>query len=82
VSGQGNGPAPRASEEPSPPHAPSLPGVGALISLMTSAAGGILLFGLLAFLFVLAIPNAVRWLRPAVALGLSPAFVAPSDRPG
>jgi pyrroloquinoline quinone (PQQ) biosynthesis protein C len=28
------------------------------------------------------IPNAVRWLRPALAHGLSPAYVAIGDRPG
>jgi len=44
--------------------------------------GGVLLFGLLSFLLLLAIPNAVRWLRPAVALGLSSRYVALRDRPG
>jgi hypothetical protein len=57
-----------------------------LSSLVAVAAslggGGLLLFGLLAFLFLLAIPTAVRWLRPAAALGLSPAYVALRDRPG
>jgi pyrroloquinoline quinone (PQQ) biosynthesis protein C len=36
----------------------------------------------LSFLFLLAIPTAVRWLRPALAHGMSPAYVALSDRPG
>jgi hypothetical protein len=44
--------------------------------------GGALLFGLLGFLLLLAIPTAVRWLRPAMALGLTPAYVASRERPG
>jgi hypothetical protein len=59
-----------------------LPGIGALAAFAGASGGGLLLFGLLGFLFLLAIPNAVRWLRSALALGLSPAYVAPSDRPG
>ena len=30
----------------------------------------------------LVIPNAVRWLRTALALGLSPAYLAIGERPG
>jgi hypothetical protein len=51
-------------------------------ALGNASAGGLLLFGLLGFLFLLAIPTAVRWLRTAEALGLSPVYVAPGDRPG
>jgi hypothetical protein len=59
-----------------------MPGLGfALLAGATSAGGG-LLFALLLFGFLLVIPNAVRWLRPALALGLSPAYVALGDRPG
>jgi hypothetical protein len=59
---------------------PSPVGVGAAVG--AAGGSGPLLFGLLAFAFLLAIPNAVRWLRSALALGLSPAYVALSDRPG
>ena len=40
------------------------------------------LFALSSFLLLLAIPTAVRWLRSAEALGLTPAYVALRDRPG
>jgi hypothetical protein len=58
------------------------PGSGLVAGAAAAGGGGVLLFGLLSFLLLLAIPNAVRWLRPAVALGLSPAYVALRDRPG
>lgn len=58
------------------------PGFGLVAGGPAGSSGGILLFGLLSFLLVLAIPNAVRWLRPAVARGLSPRYVALRDRPG
>ena len=61
------------------PQAPPGTGLGAAAA---GSGGGLLLFGLLAFALLLAIPTAVRWLRAALALGLSPAYVAPSDRPG
>lgn len=67
---------------PQPPSKLPLPGSGLLTTLGGASGGGLLLFGLLCLAFLLAIPKAVRWLRPAVALGLSPAYVAPSDRPG
>jgi hypothetical protein len=65
------------------PHLPQLPLPG-----FTSAGasggigGGLLAFAILLFSLLLVIPNAVRWLRPALALGLSPAYVAIGDRPG
>jgi hypothetical protein len=60
-----------------------LPSPDGLAAALGAAGGsGLLFFGLLAFAFLLAIPTACRWLRPALALGLSPAYVALSDRPG
>jgi len=57
--------------------------LGSLVAVASAVGGsGLLLFGLLSFLFLLAIPSAVRWLRPALALGMSPVYVAPGDRPG
>ena len=80
VSGsRGDSPGGRVPQRP-PPLPP--PGSSVLAGTSTSGGGGLLLFGLLAFAFLLAIPTAVRWLRPALALGLSPAYVAPGDRPG
>jgi uncharacterized membrane protein len=73
-----------ASPTPRLPNSPlPLPGAGLLgASSAAGGGGGGLLFGLLVFAFLLAIPNAVRWLRTALALGLSPAYVAIGDRPG
>jgi hypothetical protein len=71
---RGSGPLPR-------PHHTGFFGVLAAFG-EAPGGGGLLLFGLLGFLFLLVIPNAVRWLRPALALGLSPAYVATRDRPG
>jgi hypothetical protein len=64
--------------------APHNPPGGTLVGAFAGAdsAGGLLLFGLVGLLFLLVIPTAVRWLRPALALGLSPAYVATRDRPG
>jgi hypothetical protein len=64
-----------------PPRLPDspVPGVG------SSASGGgtaLILFAVLLASFLLVIPNAVRRLRAAPALGLSPVYVAPGDRPG
>lgn len=69
------------SRAPAPRHDP--PG-GTLVGAVggQGSGGGLLLFGLAGLLFLLVIPNAVRWLRPALALGLSPAYVATRDRPG
>jgi hypothetical protein len=66
---------------PLPGGLPPMNGVGAFAS---GGGGGIGVpfFGLIGFLLLLAIPTAVRWLRPAAALGLTPAYVAPGDRPG
>ena len=58
------------------------PGVGLVSGASGEGGAAPLLFGLLSFLLLLAIPTAVRWLRPAAALGLSPAYVALRDRPG
>ena len=67
---------------PLPPPLPvPAPGFG-LLGGTSNAGGGLLLFGLVLLGFLLVIPNAVRWLRPALALGLSPAYVAIGDRPG
>jgi hypothetical protein len=64
--------------------APYDPPGGTLVGAVggQGSGGGLLLFGLAGLLFLLVIPNAVRWLRPALALGLSPAYVATRDRPG
>jgi hypothetical protein len=73
----------RGSRSPAPP--PRLPWpspVGGAGAVGGAGGSGLLLYGLLAFAFLLAIPTAVRWLRAALALGLSPAYVALSDRPG
>ena len=73
----------RGSGSPAPPPRVPWPApIGVAAAAVGSGGGGLLLFGLLAFAFLLAIPTAVRWLRPALALGLSPAYVALSDRPG
>jgi hypothetical protein len=62
---------------------PRAPLVDSASAVAGSTAGGSLLaFAFLLFGFLLVIPNAVRWLRPALALGLSPAYVAIGDRPG
>jgi hypothetical protein len=65
-----------------PPSLPPIPGASFGGALAGSSSTTVLLFGLLGFLFLLVIPNAVRWLRTVLALGLSPAYVALSDRPG
>jgi hypothetical protein len=70
---------------PAPPQkVPSnWPGIGGLAAFASGAGGsGIVLFALFSALFLLAAPTAVRWLRSALALGMSPAYVAFSDRPG
>src|SRR5205085_2826247 len=51
------------------------PGVGLVSGASGEGGAAPLLFGLLSFLLLLAIPTAVRWLRPAAALGLCPAVV-------
>lgn len=71
---------PAGSRLPLPRPLPSPDGLAA--ALGAAGGGGLLFFGLLAFAFLLVIPTAVRWLRPALALGLSPAYVALSDHPG
>jgi hypothetical protein len=47
----------------------------------TGGAGGAI-FAALLLGFLLVTPNAGRWLRSVLALGLSPAYVAPGERPG
>jgi hypothetical protein len=59
-----------------------LPGFTPAGTSGSAFGGGLLAFAILLFSFLLVIPNAVRWLRPALALGLSPAYVAIGDRPG
>ncbi len=72
-----------AKRTPRVPDSPQMPPSGLNFSALGDGGGSApLLFGLLGLLFLLAIPTAVRWLRPALALGLSPAYVAPGDRPG
>jgi hypothetical protein len=73
---------PPSGRLPSPPLPAPPPGSSLLAALGALGGGGLILFALLAFGFLLAIPNAVRWLRPASALGLSPTYVALRDRPG
>jgi hypothetical protein len=70
-----------------PERAPNLPRIP--IPGFTSAAasgggagGALMAFAALLLAFLLVIPNAGRWLRSVLALGLSPAYVALSDRPG
>jgi hypothetical protein len=70
---------------PAPPQkVPSQwPGIGGLAAFASGAGGGgLVLFALFSALFLLAAPTAVRWLRSALALGMSPAYVAFSERPG
>lgn len=79
---------PRAHGAGAPPHGPTaprwpLPGFPtAGLAVGASGGGVVLLFAALLLTLMLAIPNAGRWLRPALALGLRPAFVSPGDRPG
>jgi hypothetical protein len=74
--------------EPSTAGSPQLPppspdhGLGTLAAFGGASGGSPLLFAFLTFGFLLTIPNAVRWLRSALALGLSSAYVAIGDRPG
>ncbi|MFL5982085.1 MAG: hypothetical protein ACJ74D_00260 [Gaiellaceae bacterium] len=73
---------PGTTRDRSPQRAPwQFPGAGAAAAF-GGAAGGVSLFFVLISLFLLAIPTAVRWLRPAAAQGMSPAFVALSDPHG
>jgi hypothetical protein len=65
-----------------PSRAPSWPGSNFANAAVGASGSGLLFFGFLLFAFLLVIPNAVRWLRPALALGLSPAYVALGERPG
>jgi hypothetical protein len=66
---------------PNLPRVP-LPGFAQAGAAGSTAGGSLLAFALLLSGFLLVIPNAVRWLRPALALGLSPAYLAIGDRPG
>jgi hypothetical protein len=73
----------RTGGNPRGPLPGGLPPMNGIAAFASGGGGsGALFFGLLGFLLLLAIPTAVRWLRPAGALGLTPAYVAPSDRPG
>jgi hypothetical protein len=74
----------RTRTAPVPGKLPShWPAIAALAAFAAGAgSGGLILFALFSALFFLAIPTAVRWLRSASALGMSPAYVALSDRPG
>jgi hypothetical protein len=74
----GAGPIPPSHHRLPPP----LPGLGAVAAFASGAGGGLLLFALFGSLFLLAVPAAARWLRPVLAQGMSPAYVAISDRPG
>jgi hypothetical protein len=66
---------------PDLPRAP-FPGAASAGAAGSAPGGSLLAFAALLFGFLLVIPNAVRWLRPALAHGLSPAYVAIGDRPG
>lgn len=59
-----------------------LPGFTSAGASGSGVGGGLLAFAILLFSFLLVKPSAVRWLRPALVLGLSPAYVAIGDRPG
>jgi hypothetical protein len=59
-----------------------MPGSGSAGALGGAGGSGLIFFAILLFGFLLVIPTAVRWLRSAPALGLSPAYVAIGDRPG
>ena len=72
------GRAPSRVPGPTPQSAPSS---GSAAAGSGSGFAPVIFFVLL-LSFALAIPNAGRWLRPDVALRLSPAYVAPGDRPG
>jgi hypothetical protein len=76
--------APRAPAAPDREGPGPLPGPtqGPASSVAPTAATGAAVLAALLLGFVLAIPNAGRWLRPALALGLSPVTVLPADRPG
>ena len=75
-----SGPAPPGPDDDAPAPLPSPTNGTAFGSAPSSGGAGVLIALLLGF--VLAIPNAGRWLRPALALGLSPRTVSPVDRPG
>jgi hypothetical protein len=65
------------------PRLPRVPLPGFTAAGVSGGSGGVLLaFAVLLFGLLLVIPGAVRWLRPALALGWSPAYVAVGDRPG
>jgi hypothetical protein len=55
---------------------------GALRGATGPGGLGVLLFSALLLSFLLVTPNAGRWLRSVLALGLSPAYVASGERPG
>jgi hypothetical protein len=70
-----------------PDRAPNLPRIPIPGFSVAAASGGgaaaaLTAFAALLLAFLLVIPNAGRWLRPVLALGLSPAYVALGDRPG
>jgi hypothetical protein len=81
----------RANPAGSAAHAPAAPRrndrlplpapLNGLVSGSASSTGTALVLAIL-LAFVLAAPNAGRWLRPALALGLSPVTLSPDDAPG
>jgi hypothetical protein len=77
----GKGAAGSRSPAPEFPRLP-FPGFTAAGASGGVGSGGLFVFAILLFGLLLVIPNAVRWLRAALALGLSPAYVAIGDRPG
>jgi hypothetical protein len=82
----GTGPQLGALHAPNRPGHPPPPVPGPTTSAPAAGAasgssGGGLLAALL-LVFILAVPNAGRWLRPALALGLTPVTISPGDRPG
>src|SRR5262249_2847824 len=73
----------RSSAAPNP-GLPRLPIPGFVSAAASGAAGGgtLLIFGSLLLALLLVTPNVGRRLRPALALGLSPADLAARERPG
>jgi hypothetical protein len=72
--------APAAPERRAPGPLPGPTGAPAFGSASSVGGNAVLIALLLGF--VLAIPNVGRWLRPTLALGLSPVTLSPPARPG
>jgi hypothetical protein len=64
------------------PHLPRLPFPGFISASGGGAGGSLLAFAILLSILLLVTPKAGRRLRPALALELSPAYLAARERPG